>query len=672
MPKTKRAFYYLTIAVLCAAGAQLVLTPPAAWRFGTITNTCFLLAAIIDLLAIAMAFMGTRYGLKNSTSHQATTHPEVSERYNPASKITLRVRSMRSRSALPLRLAPWRRGLIAGTVGLLLVQYALFWLQGETVFLRWVWLATILLAILSCWHPHRPTWQQEQGVEILLLLAVLFLGWFSRSWRLTILPLDFHGDMASMGLTAREMLHAGDWALFRTRWANLPTFAFLPVAFGLHFISDSLFGLRLPSVIEGTAALLFFYLLSRRLFDRWTALLATLWLAGNVAQIHFSRIASYIDPLPWLILAMWALWHGWKHRSAAGWLLAGIGFGFASVSYYSGRAGWVIAALFLLYLLLWQHKSLAGQWSGVALLVLGALLAWGPLPLYFGQHWPAMVTRTREVSLFHPAVMTHLQGKYHIQGFFPLLLEQAKHTFFVFQYFPDSSTQFGFRYPLLNELLVPWLFVGIGALLARWRRPSAALVLIWLVTIWFFGAFMTNNPPFWPRLVLLVPAALLVAAAGLMAWGQSWWGAISRSGCHYRWLIQAGAILLLLVISTAAMRSNWLRYRQYGDHFVHEQAWLGRYLAAQPVEPPVCLVRTPYSLNEREIAFLVDGRKDEEIGAVPVPPEVCRQPGQQSIFYANERLLLAQWEQAVAGSRVAAVYDPAGQFTFWLWRMPKK
>jgi len=388
MSKEKQSFYYLTTALLAAIVAQIILTPPAAWRWGNITGTRFLLAAIADLLTVLLAYVGTRRADKVRVSHKIVLASV--KKYNPASKITLQVRSVLPRAAAThhstssLRLAPWRRGLMATVALLLVVQYALFLRGGETVFLRRLWLAAILLAVGAAWRPGRFSWQRHQSVDLFLLLTVLWLGWLLRIWQLTVLPLDFHGDMASMGLTARRMLQAGDWALFRTRWANLPTFAFLPATFGLDFIADNLFGLRLPSVVEGTTSLLFFYLLSRRLFDRWTALLATLWLAGNAAHLHFSRIASYIDPLPWLLFALWALWYGWKRRSATGWLLAGLGFGFASLSYYSGRGGLIIVALFLLYLLIWQRKSLAGQWLGIALLALGALLAWGPLLLYFG------------------------------------------------------------------------------------------------------------------------------------------------------------------------------------------------------------------------------------------------------------------------------------------------
>ncbi len=674
MYKKSLCFLLLTLAVLVAVVAQVVLTPPSSWHWYFARDWRFAIAAMADLLALVLAFAGER--TSGSMGKNVFSAKEVLERYNPASNITLHVRSQRSRWAGQAgmedrpALTVWRRVLLGLTALSLLVQYAVYLGGGETPALRWLWAATLLLAIVAVWQPGKPSWHRQNGLTMVVLLAVLLLALFLRAWHLPIMPLDFHGDMASIGLTAREMLQKGDWQLFRTRWANLPSFAFLPAAAGLHFVSDSIFGLRLPSVVEGLVSLLLLYLLARRLFDDWTALAAGLWLAGNVNNIHFSRIASYIDPLPWLLLGLLALWQGWKRRSPAGWLVAGMSMAAAAASYYSGRAGLLILVLFLLYLLLWQRSSLQGQWWGLLLALLGFLLVLGPMVIYFGQHWGDLMARTREVFLFHPAVMTHLQGKYGVHGVGPLLLEQSRRVFFAFQYFPDSSTQFGFRYPLLNALLAPWLFVGVGVLLARWRRPGPALLLIWFFTVLISGAFLTNNPPFWPRLVALLPAALLIAAEGVVTWGKSWWPEDKPGAFMKRVAVQAAFLLLLLLLSGSVLRSNWLRYQQYGEKFVQGRAWLGRYLAAQPVTSPVCLVDPPYHLSEREIAFLIAGHHDLEIGAETSPPDICSQPGQQSIFYPQQQALLRDWTVAVPGSGVAAVCDPAGRLTFWLWRPP--
>ncbi len=83
------------------------------------------------------------------------------------------------------------------------------------------------------------------------------------------------------------------------------------------------FAARLPSALASLPALLVLYELGRRLFERSTALLAALMLAGSVA---FCAAAHFANPDALLNLCtLLTLWCLWNHYTRRGWWLLGAG-----------------------------------------------------------------------------------------------------------------------------------------------------------------------------------------------------------------------------------------------------------------------------------------------------------------------------------------------------------
>lgn len=131
---------------------------------------------------------------------------------------------------------------------------------------------------------------------ILLLILILILGFFLRSYKLSTLPPGLTWDEAGLGYNAFSIL----------KTARDEHGAFLPITFksfgdykpGLYVYLTipfvALSGLtevavRLPSVIAGTLAIFGVYLLVKHLFDEKKALLAALVLSLSPWHIHFSR-----------------------------------------------------------------------------------------------------------------------------------------------------------------------------------------------------------------------------------------------------------------------------------------------------------------------------------------------------------------------------------------------
>ncbi len=190
---------------------------------------------------------------------------------------------------------------------------------------------------------------------------------------------------------------------------------------------------------------------------------------------------------------------------------------------------------------------------------MGALIALGPSLLYFANNWEALVERSRSVLVFYEPVMTHLHLKYGLNSNAAVILEQIRRSLLMFNHSVDSSTQFGFKHPLFSSLLSPLIPLGFAYALRRWRTPGMGLSLIWLMVLITFGSVLTNNAPFWPRLVGILPAAAILVALPL----DRFWSVMKQLAPKAS-RTSATAILGLtaLALFVFAGQNNWALYEQ--------------------------------------------------------------------------------------------------------------
>ncbi len=564
-----------------------------------------------------------------------------------------------------------------------LVPYLLsmmrFQRQGEDAAVRWLWLAGLVLFIAG-----QVIWPLIRGVagpggersprfrwrHVAILVAILAAGFWLRFNRLDLIPYDFHGDMASMGIQAREWLASGNRALFHEGWANIPIKGFLPSALGLWLFGDNLFGLNMSAVIAGMLSLIGTYLLVWRLFDshRLAALSAAI-LTVNTPHIHFSRLAAYMDPWPFLIFGTFLVVDGLRARRPASFALAGILYGLGMEMYYSGRVAVVVMVVALLYLLATRRDWLKGSGAGFALLMVGVLVALGPSLLYFAANREPLVERSRAVWLFYEPVMTHLKGKFNLQTPWQVLLEQARISLLMFNHSIDSSTQFGYPHPMFSSLVSPLVVLGFGYSLRRWRHPGVGLMLVWLLVMLVNGSILTGDAPFWPRLVGILPAAAVLVALVL----DRLWAVVVQALPGRR---SATVAVLLGAIMAAfiayAGYQNWTLYYNTVKDSGRPQALIGRYLATLPPEIAACDFTDPFALEIRETAFLAYPRTlfDLPSNAPDGLAERCPGPPFVWIVYPNYRTRLAALTARWPGGELEEHFAKGGVpvFTSYLAR----
>jgi 4-amino-4-deoxy-L-arabinose transferase-like glycosyltransferase len=625
---------------------------PLALRADLPTGPWLVLGAVLYIGAgLVWAFSVPGLSAFLSSFSRPASNPETTPASSPAGRVSrwqpLHPYPSLNRLFLGAALVFW-----AGAV----IRYGLgAAAHGEDVLVRWLWGFSLLAFFLSQlpWRNRRtagrpadfsmvvrsapaqetsPAFQRRHWA---ILAGILIAAFWLRFFNLETLPYDLHGDMASYGITGRELLLGVQTNIFTQGWANIPIVGYLPSALSMWVFGNNLFGLNMTAVLGGMLSLIAVYLLIWRLFDRHRlAALTTALVAINVAHIHFSRLAAYMDPLPFSLFSLYFFVDGLRRHKPSSYAFAGVLMGFNLLMYYSGRVTLFITAGLFLYALLIHRDWLKDCLPGLALYAVGVLLVFGPDTIYYTRHWQAFIQRSQEVWLFNPGVMTHLMGKYGVETPVAVLLEQIRRSLLVFHHSVDSSSQFGFPYPMFNSLLAPFIVLGLGAALRAWKHPGAALCLIWLGLTLTLGSVLTMDAPFWPRLVGIVPAAALLAALAL------------DQGCHllerlvggYRENIlwRAAAIGITVVFLGFVGWQNWNVYVHTMGDYAHSEAQIGRFLYNLPANIAACELVDPdnplrYSLAVREVRFLAWPRQvvdlsadtpDAGLEACPGPPFV--------------------------------------------------
>jgi hypothetical protein len=377
--------------------------------------------------------------------------------------------------------------------------------------------AALLARCAVPWHARKGRWSlMHDGV----LLAVLISGSLAlRLPNLVGMPYVVHGDEAANGLQALRWLHADVHSLLETGWYGLPMAGYGLPALVMRVAGANLYGLRLSSVLIGTLGVLLTYALARELvFSRSVAFISAGLLAVSHVAIQFSRMGiHYIHSMTVVVLTLWLLMYSLRYRSAAAAVLTSASMSLALQVYFSARVLFVVVPLFLLVLWLLNSAALRDRRSAiVGWLALGCTVAIGPLAQFFVQSPAAFADRTNEVLLLHQTadLRTHLMSQFGTADLVRVLLRQVATVPLLVGGLADQSTQYGPHTDMLDPFIAALATIGFFVALVRsLQRTSAASLLLVLWTLATIAAgVLTIDAPWWPRLLVMLPALCILAA----------------------------------------------------------------------------------------------------------------------------------------------------------------
>lgn len=573
-----------------------------------------------------------------------------------------------SRSAMPHY---WVTTWLSASAGLALLGAALFVKDGENLVVRLVWLVSLAALMIAPLRELRFGWPRiarEERVCLAVLGVLVVVALVTRVYNLTLLPYNVDGDFADVGLQARALASGQEQRIFAYGWAAVPMLGYLPAWLTMKLFGVGLEGLNASGVIEGLLIIIGVYLLGRDLFHARVGLFAAAALTISYAHLAASRQSSYIDPVLFMLYALYLLLIGLREGRRWAIVVSGMLTALCTQMYYSGRLVAFVVAFLFLYLLIFRHPWLRERRRAILLWVLAIVITLGPMLVVFASSPDEFMARTRFVFILNPEAIRHLEGAYQVDSLAGILFEQARRSALLFQYYPDTGTQFGFSRPFLDPFLACLFVLGVGYALLHWRRFGDALLLGWLVPGLLIGSFLTLDPPFWPRLMILLPPTALLAARALDLLYEPLRRALASPGRNMP--LVAPALMGLFIVMVGVL--NWNTYVEVKGSGATEVTRIGRYLAGQPPAVRGFLVSTKFAFDVRQLRFVAPGRLVANLAPAEVEGNIQR--------VGAPTLLILTEEQGALVERLTRLYPEgssethpgnlSGEVAFYVFRLP--
>lgn len=381
-------------------------------------------------------------------------------------------------------------------------------------------LIILIIAFLDSYSFIKLPKMSRNSAIIFVGLAALFLG--LRLSLLTSIPFFVNGDEAHIGLEARKIISGQTPHLFTFGWYNFPQFTFFLAAMPMAVFGNNLFGLRMASIIMSLVSIMVTYALTRLIFDRKTAIYATILLCLFHFHIHFSRSGThYMQGAVFTSTTLYFFLRGIKKRNLINFVIAGILTGLSLQVYLSAR---MIFPLLLLYIILLlpfpKFRILLPNLRQIGVFSLAFLLCTLPIFLNWHKNPSAFLSRTTDVSIF--SQKERLEKEYKTKQLSVIITKQTTNIVNFFFKGSDRSSQYGFSGPIVDKLTLILLLGGIVLIALRTISslsyyPEAIFVVLWLITTLLIGGVLTIDAPFSPRL-LPVTTPIAIIAAFFLNW----------------------------------------------------------------------------------------------------------------------------------------------------------
>jgi 4-amino-4-deoxy-L-arabinose transferase-like glycosyltransferase len=421
-------------------------------------------------------------------------------------------------------------------------------------------------------------------IELALVVVLLLLAFFFRTYELTGLGLGLEHDEVAEWQIANNIRHGENALFFKEAYGQEPLFLYL-MAGSTALIGDNVFAIRFTSVFVAMLTLAASYRLLRRMFSPTVALVALAGMSIALWPVFWGRVGLRAMTLP-LMLALgfdW-LWRGLikdeggtlrvqaenNHRSSLHlsiapslhpFILAGVFFGLSAHTYLSSRALPILLAVFTLYLTLFARKKMRGKWRSLFVCFIVAGLIALPLVITLLTQ-PDLQFRVSEVS----APLDQA-----LQGDTSEIAANIGRAFGMFTTQGDSTVRDNWpNRPVFPEMIGQWLFLG-GVIVAftRLRQPRYVLALLW-IGVMLIPTIVTTGAPNFTRTLGALPMVFAmpgIAVETLMFWTPrlfplQMYARVSRIT---NVLILAGLIVVLGVNAVSTYEDYFIKWPQHPE-----------------------------------------------------------------------------------------------------------
>lgn len=357
--------------------------------------------------------------------------------------------------------------------------------------------------------------------EIVIVLFILVVASFFRLYQLDKYPPGLYPDEAMNGSNALIANETGEYALFYPENTGREGLFINIQALSIEYFGISPWSLRVVSALFGIFTVLGLYLLTRELFDRHIAAIASFLMAVSFWHVNFSRIGFRAIMLPFiLVFAFYFIWKGLRRARLKDFFWAGIFSGLGFYTYLSYRIAPLIAVVVFINYWMFLRKDYGRDeylhsrnrlLAGFALLAIVTFFVALPIGLHFLQHPNDLLGRAG-------------QGVFNQDEPLKALAQSVTRTLGMFTFSGDWNP----RHNIPGAPLLGWVvgaFFAIGFIKELWhwisRKHGHLSPVHTLLFAWFFvmllPGFLSMEAPHALRAVGVIPVVMIFAAKGI------WW-----------------------------------------------------------------------------------------------------------------------------------------------------
>jgi len=432
--------------------------------------------------------------------------------------------------------------------GFLALAVLFAWLGQEELFSRhlssglWLWAATLLLAGLAFVNkPDRVSSEIDNNprLEAVILGLIVVVAAVVRLWRLSEQPNGFFFDEAMNALIGLHMIEDPNYLpIFGPFDAPAPTLYHYFNVVALKFFGISAYAVKMVPVFAGTATVVIFYFLVRRMVSRPVALAATLILALMRWHINFSRI-NFIGILTPLFgaAAVYFLIRGMETKNRWHMALSGLAVALGLYTYYASNLIPFVLGPYMVLQLAWDRKFLKEQWVGLLVFLVVSFTVFAPLGHFALTEKHRFFARNGQVLIFN-----HVPPEQAAAAFW----RNVKTTLLMFNYFGDCNGRHNIpEEPMLSPLA--GLFFGLGLIwtLTHLHRRHAFLTLWWFLVALVPGFLTIEAPQGYRCIGAIVPVGLLIAFGLERLWQSA--RELTQGMRLSRWVWTGMAVVVALI-----------------------------------------------------------------------------------------------------------------------------
>jgi hypothetical protein len=242
------------------------------------------------------------------------------------------------------------------------------------------------------------------------------------------------------------------------------------------------------------------------------------------------------------------------------------------------------------------------------------IISWGPNLVDIYYHYSAWASSNRiGDSLVNTAFWHQIFSDIATFNANSPFLDRVEKALLMFQLYADVSGQSSAGRPLLDVLIAPLIWIGIGASLPQaLHRPGVAFVLILFITTIIFGQVLIGSVPYWPKIISVMLASSILVAIGLRVTSSAFAEIVrgvarmTTSDPHraYRGIAAIEVLAFVGLLSVVGFR-EWTNFYRNASGLAGPVEKLGRLVEKLPKNVKVCGRLSPgeTSINRKEIQF---------------------------------------------------------------------